>query len=107
MFGGGVSAEPLLRDPIRHDDDDEDDDDDDADDDGGENDDDDDDDDDDNDDDDELMLVTTLVSDQRGGPLQHNEVSTTGETSALTPLLSIKNVYLDCQSLTSFRFRSI
>ena len=28
-FGGGVSAEPLLRDPIRHDDDDEDDDDDD------------------------------------------------------------------------------
>ena len=28
MFGGGVSAEPLLRDPIRHDDDDEDDDDD-------------------------------------------------------------------------------
>ena len=28
MFGGGVSAEPLLRDPIRHDDDEEDDDDD-------------------------------------------------------------------------------
>ena len=43
MFGGGVSAEPLLRDPIRHDDDDEDDDDD--------NDDDYDDDDDDDDDD--------------------------------------------------------
>ena len=59
-FGGGVSVEPVWRDPIRHDDDDEDDDDDDDD----EDDDDDDDDDDDIDhyyDGDELIMIAKFT----------------------------------------------